>query len=776
MKFLKYISLGILLIPWGMQVKGQVCNPDVTVSTPVLGGTSQTFQASNTITGTSIIQSGATAVFDAANDVTLSPNFDAVFGSAFDAIVGGGCTPNNNLPNDPYFSWQWGHQNTGNVPIYAFGVPVPQRVLGGTPDADANIVEAWQITKGSADITVALMDFGINIGHPDINSGRIVDGWNFIGNNSNYNDITGHGTNVAGILGATPNNGQGIAGVDWNCLIMPLKVSEGFNFVTNQRQVDALDHAILHGADILSMSFGGETKMPQEVEDAYSRAIDAGILLLAASGNDNRASLDYPARYSSVMGIGAMSPCGDRKSKVTSNSGSCDRDDRFDPGPWGSNYGDGLDLLAPGTLLPTTDPQGALGVSPFNIYQSDATGDYIFDAFGTSMSSPFAAGVAALVWGIKTDLKNYQVRQILQLSARGTSNNQTGQGTIDAAAAVIMAQTYDVNGFLLPNLSLELGTAPHTFSPNSTLSIPFLVRSKGDVDAPASKLTYKVQGALGTTVVNIPALARGQVFSGTIAFTMTPICDGGGFDSRPYTLEVEVDGLGLIPESNEFNDDEHNFTITGLPDLVPANVSYVNNVLSFEVKNIGNARADSSINSTQPISLHRYYWSDDATISPNDVFGGTIPDVSITVCPNSPVIETITAAPVGNPNFLIVSVDYLNYILESDETNNIFAIPLNQAKKSGQSALSGVDAPTIQVIPNPLREDGLVKFTLESNSVIAISIYDIMGAKVRNILPNVSRETGTYQVPFHKAGLAAGLYWVEVLVNGNRRMEKFVIQ
>jgi thermitase len=155
------------------------------------------------------------------------------------------------ISNDPYVGAQWGLNNAGNV------------------DIDAS--QAWKRTTGSPTTIVAVLDTGIDLANPEF-AGRIwtnpdssgtdgyvgdVHGWNFVANDSNVQDDEGHGTHVAGIIAATGNDGIGVAGVDWNARIMPLKVLDAYGDGTNDAVAAAIHFAVDHGANVINASFGG---------------------------------------------------------------------------------------------------------------------------------------------------------------------------------------------------------------------------------------------------------------------------------------------------------------------------------------------------------------------------------------------------------------------------------------------------------------------------------------------------------------------------------------
>lgn len=166
------------------------------------------------------------------------------------------------IPNDPYFNYLWGMNNTGQT--------------GGKPDADIDAPEAWDITRGSNNIVIAVIDTGVDYNHPDLsqniwvnqaeangwpfidddNNGYIDDvyGWNFAYNNNDPMDDHGHGTHVAGTIGAIGNNGKSVAGVNWAVKIMPIKVLDYGGYGTLSNYFNALAYAAHNGAHITSAS------------------------------------------------------------------------------------------------------------------------------------------------------------------------------------------------------------------------------------------------------------------------------------------------------------------------------------------------------------------------------------------------------------------------------------------------------------------------------------------------------------------------------------------
>jgi subtilisin family serine protease len=321
-------------------------------------------------------------------------------------------------PEDPLFTSQWGLKNTGNAVSYN-NLPV------GSPGEDINIENAWNITKGSSSIIVAVIDDGVDISHPEF-AGRLVAGYDFVNDDNDPNPVAddGHGNACAGIIGAA-DDGLGVVGVAPDVLIMPLKVLEdGSGFHSDI--IPAIYFAVDNGARVISMSLGG-TSSSAGYEAAVNYAVSHGVVVLAAAGNDNTDNLvtpHYPASYANVISVGAMSPCGLRKTPST-----CDGEFW-----WGSNYGS-LDFITPGTRIATTDVSGAAGYTP---------SDYTMNFNGTSAATPFAAGVAALILSVDPTLTPAEVRQIMQASAVDVGDagydSDNGYGRVNAFAALQMVE------------------------------------------------------------------------------------------------------------------------------------------------------------------------------------------------------------------------------------------------------------------------------------------------------------------------------------------------
>ena len=312
-----------------------------------------------------------------------------------------------NLPNDTSFNQLWGLDNTGQT--------------GGTSGADISALDAWDIATHAEDVIVAVIDTGVDYDHEDladnmwINQDELVGdpnvdddgngyvddiyGYDFSGyteadQDNDPSDPVGHGTHVAGTIGAVGNNSSGITGVCWDVEIMPAKImppyyiSEWVAFVSNA--TEAIEYAVDNGAKIINASWGIDDNYSQSLKDAIETAGNSGVLFVAAAGNypntspaNNDIGPQYPSNYDLDNIIAVM---------------STDHDDNMSSF---SHYGaTSVDLAAPGS----------------DIYSCMPNDEYGYGS-GTSMAAPHVSGACALVWSMYPHLTMSQVKQIILDSA-----------------------------------------------------------------------------------------------------------------------------------------------------------------------------------------------------------------------------------------------------------------------------------------------------------------------------------------------------------------------
>ena len=435
------------------------------------------------------------------------------------------------LPNDPGFSNEWGLYNTGQVVNFT----------AGTPGADIGAPSAWDVTTGSPSAVVGVIDTGIDASHPDLSqniwlnpgencpgcrndgidndrNGYVDDwrGWDFVNNDDNPSDDNGHGTHVAGTVGATGNNGVGVAGVDWNVKLMALKFIRADGTGTASDAIRALLYAADKGATASNNSYGGDG-FSQAFDDAIAYADRAGSLFVAAAGNSgssNDTSPSYPASY--------------KEPNVISVAATNSSDGRA----WFSNYGrQSVDLGAPGD----------------NIYSTWPGGGYQFES-GTSMASPHVAGAAALAKAAfpaatGVGLKALLLRTVDPNSSLATSTASGGR--LDAGNALHCAGTAQAwiespaPGFVsaagAPVTVTAIGAScgdPGPVSVSATANgSPIALSSRGD-GLYSGAFTPTDPGPV--TVAVSAAAPRGsdsQTVSGTVPTTIVP---GGA----PVTVNV----------------------------------------------------------------------------------------------------------------------------------------------------------------------------------------------------------------------------------------------
>jgi thermitase len=302
------------------------------------------------------------------------------------------------VPDDAYFAaYQYALRNTGGILAIT-----PYLQFQTTAGADIKATTAWDAVKGDAETVIAILDTGVDMTHPDL-AGKIVSsGHDFANDDDDATDDHWHGTHVAGIAAAGTNNSTGIAGVAWNCRILPVKVTDQTGSGWYSWIIDGIIWAADQGADVINLSLGDLIDDPF-LKDACRYAHDKGIIVVASAGNDGTEGVFYPAAYDEYVLAVAASDFNDALAAF-------------------SSYGPEIDVAAPGVWILGPAPQWYVGTGAL---------PYLF-ASGTSMAAPHVAGLAALIRSAKPDLTADDIMKIIRYTADDI-NHATAPGRDDHA-------------------------------------------------------------------------------------------------------------------------------------------------------------------------------------------------------------------------------------------------------------------------------------------------------------------------------------------------------
>jgi len=309
-------------------------------------------------------------------------------------------------PNDTLFNYQYALYNEGQH----VGPPgSPQ----GQPSADIKAPAAWEETKGSEDVIIAIVDTGIELTHPDLKNKIESSGYDFVNSDFEAEDDEGHGTFVAGIAAADTDNNEGMAGVAWNCKLLPVKVLDELGEGYYSWIIDGIIWAVDHEAAVVNLSLGGPADS-YSLEAAVRYAHQNDIVVAAAAGNDG-GSVIYPAAYDDYCLAVAATDYNDQR-------------------PAWSNCGTQIDVAAPGKWILSTYPTWLAppGYLPYG------WGD------GTSASTPHVSGLAALIKSIKPLLTADEIMYVIKYSADDVNESSNpgndvfiGYGRINMEKALV---------------------------------------------------------------------------------------------------------------------------------------------------------------------------------------------------------------------------------------------------------------------------------------------------------------------------------------------------
>ncbi|MBI5794303.1 S8 family serine peptidase [Candidatus Uhrbacteria bacterium] len=429
-----------------------------------------------------------------------------------------------------------------------------------------NAEDAWDLSTGDDEVIVAVLDTGVDLDHPDLqdniweNDGEVpgngkdddhngfiddVHGWDFVDDEGDPtpnldgsfdSDAVSHATIIAGIIGAVGNNGDGIAGVNWNVKIMSVRILDSDGIGDSDLAREGVAYATANGADVINLSFTGFDVDPQ-LRDALREAYEAGIVVVAAMGNTADGGLDidetpiYPACYGEhaqedwILGVAATT-VDDTKADFSNYGSTC------------------TDISAPGEDIFST------------VYQDDtvpefAQGFYQDGWSGTSMAAPMVSGAAALLRATYPTLTPDEIKTILRLSAdpvtaTGAATGKMGAGRLNVGSALSLAPSFaDVGVTHVSAASVEdapsyrIAVAPESGSPPS---VRVFTNTGSEVVAQFDAYASSFEGGVRLTMGDVDGDGEEEI--------VTVPGPGGGPQVRIFDLEGNLENDFFAFEEN----------------------------------------------------------------------------------------------------------------------------------------------------------------------------------------------------------------------------------
>lgn len=434
-------------------------------------------------------------------------------------------------PSDPFYSFQW------HYPLI-------------------NLPQTWDVETGDASTVVAVVDTGVLLGHPDL-QGQLVQGYDFISNDSISGDgqsgidsnpddpgdgatpggSSFHGTHVAGTIAARTNNGIGLAGVAWGAQIMPIRVlgkggGTGFDIIQGVRYAAGLSNdsgtVPTTPASILNLSLGCNNCFSATEEAAYAAVRAAGAIIIAAAGNENTASLGYPASYNGVVSVSAV--------------------DRFKARAPYSNFGTAIDVAAPGGDSSVDADGDGYADGVLSTAGDDSTGsiEFVYNfQNGTSMAAPHMAGVVALMKSanpgfitpdqLDTLLSSGAITDDVAGNGATLRDDVYGYGMIDALKAVQAAQ----GGVVSTTVSVAPGSLNF---PSNDSSETLSVNKQGSGTVTVNSITEQASW-LAVAATSVDGSGLGDY---TVTVSRAGLADG----NYPATITINYTIDGTTNETN----------------------------------------------------------------------------------------------------------------------------------------------------------------------------------------------------------------------------------
>ncbi len=637
-------------------------------------------------------------------------------------------------PNDSFYGFQDGFEQSNDK------------------DIDAN--RAWDFTTGNEGVKIAIIDNGVDYHNFDLGNGafntpgaKVRGGWDYVNNDNNPDDLSfengvySHGTPVAGIAGALRNNSTGVAGLaggdigNIGAQIIALKVGNG-NSINTGFAIDAIIEGSSdtpgfgYGCHVLNNSWGG-TGYNESLRSAISFASQNNVVFVASKGNDNSGSMHYPSDYDRnwVLSVGA----------TDSN------DERVDFPLWGSNFGNGIDVSAPGTV--------------FNVYTTATVEDGNWRAFdGTSAAAPHVAGQGALILSEAIEqglsLHHEDVESIIEISSEdvngGGYDDDLGHGRINAGRSLeMMNEPWEI--------------AHHTVTGGTAVNStgPYIAQLQNSGGGLASALYEVVRYEVRTDVSLPPYLSDTYVWGrGTNESTgwsaaspnyQIGFCDV--FASTPTTATLRSyvyqvwsfplgQYLGVWPTTS--NNVVFAYTTLGIP--------------CVDDRNITQTISPGTLDDQLVFSVSGQITANNLIESGSDVIYNAGDEIRMVASNFQAEIGSVFIATIegcGSKNLFSEGSN-----LDKDDLSSFaqWGEELNTSSEKGELL-------EVSAHPNPFNDLLTLSFMLPESSKIECVIFDNQGREIARPIGNEWRSKGKHSVNFVGSDLESGVYFYVIRTN-----------